>query len=81
MATEVKKDIAPDVQFSDLCDCALVRAEVLLRANLLPFSKATLWRMVRAGSFPAPVKLSSNITAWQVGTIRRWLADLAPEAS
>ena len=40
---------------------------------LLPFSRATLWRKVRAGTFPAPVKLSERVTAWRVGDVRTWL--------
>jgi prophage regulatory protein len=40
----------------------------------VPFSPATLWRKVRAGEFPAPVKLSERVTAWNVGDVRRWLA-------
>jgi len=40
---------------------------------LLPFSPSTLWRMVRAGAFPAPVKLSQGVTAWRVEDVRAWL--------
>lgn len=40
----------------------------------LPFSKATLWRMVNAGTFPAPIKLSERITAWRVDEVREWIA-------
>ena len=39
----------------------------------LPFSAATLWRLVKAGSFPAPVRLSSRITAWKVTDVRAWV--------
>lgn len=42
----------------------------------LPFSHSTLWRKVKDGSFPAPVKLSARITAWQVGDVRKWLETL-----
>jgi len=41
------------------------------------FSKSTLWRKSADGSFPSPVKLSSGITAWKVGSIRQWLAKQA----
>ena len=40
---------------------------------LVPFSSATLWRKVRSGDFPAPVKLSERITAWRVEDITAWL--------
>jgi len=39
----------------------------------LPFSSATLWRKVRAKTFPAPLKLGAKITAWKVGEVRAWL--------
>ncbi len=40
---------------------------------IIPFSDSTLWRRVRAGTFPAPVKLSDRITAWKAEDIRKWL--------
>lgn len=43
--------------------------------NIVPFSAATLWRKVAAGTFPGPVKLSSRITAWRVEDVRAYLAD------
>ena len=39
----------------------------------LPFSAPTLWRKVKAGTFPKPVKLSERVTAWHVGTVRAWM--------
>lgn len=42
--------------------------------GLIPFSPTTLWRKVRAGEFPAPVKLSAGVTAWRVEEIREWMA-------
>ena len=42
---------------------------------IFPFSPATLWRKVKAGTFPKPVKLGPRITAWRVEDIRalmRW---------
>jgi prophage regulatory protein len=47
----------------------------------IPVSKATMWRWVKAGTFPAPVKLSSNVTAWRVENVRRWMAEHAEFAS
>jgi predicted DNA-binding transcriptional regulator AlpA len=42
--------------------------------GLLPASPATIWRKVKDGSFPKPVKLGDRITAWQVSEIEEWLA-------
>lgn len=41
--------------------------------RILPFSAKTLWRKVKDGTFPAPVKLSERITAWKVEAVREWL--------
>lgn len=40
---------------------------------IVPFSSATLWRKVKAGEFPRPVKLSERVTAWRVEDIRAWM--------
>lgn len=39
----------------------------------LPFSHSTLWRRVRAKTFPEPVRISGRITAWRVEDIRAWI--------
>jgi predicted DNA-binding transcriptional regulator AlpA len=44
-----------------------------LLAGGVPFSAATLWRKVRAQTFPAPVKLSAGVTAWRVEDVRAWM--------
>jgi len=41
--------------------------------NVIPISPATLWRWVKSGKFPAPVKLGPMITAWAVADVRDWL--------
>lgn len=68
----------PSFSFDALPDTAFIRAAQLVqsRANPnapIPFSTATLWRKVSSGEFPAPVKLSVRVTAWQVGTVRAWM--------
>ena len=40
--------------------------------HILPFSPATLWRMVQEGRFPAPYKLSKRITAWRLTEVLSW---------
>lgn len=42
--------------------------------GLLPFSGATLWRMVKARKFPQPVKLADRVTAWRAEDVLAWLA-------
>jgi prophage regulatory protein len=36
------------------------------------WSRSTLWRRVRAGDFPAPIKLSPNIVAWIPDEVATW---------
>ena len=45
--------------------------------RLLPISRSTLWRMVKAGRFPAPYKLGLNTTCWRCGDVRRYLQESA----
>jgi len=39
---------------------------------MLPFSPATLWRRVNAGTFPAPIKISSGVTVWRREEVEAW---------
>jgi prophage regulatory protein len=66
--------------FDTLPDSALIRESCLVqspkrpdRPAPLPFSGATLWRKVKAGTFPKPIKLGAKITAFRVGEVRAWL--------
>jgi len=52
-------------------DVIYVRERQILA--MLPFSKSTLWRKVKEGSFPKPVKLSERVTAWRVDEINDWM--------
>ena len=40
--------------------------------GMLPFSTNTLWRLVRCGQFPQPVKLGPNMTAWRYSEVKAW---------
>ena len=68
------------IEFNRLPDDALIRIYYLLTWGLVPFSVSTLWRKVRQGEFPAPVRVSSQVTAWRVGDVRVWLRDPAQYA-
>ena len=43
------------------------------RDGMLPVSGATIWRWVRAGKFPAPVRLGAGTTAWPVEAVEAFL--------
>ena len=67
--------------FDLLPDSAFIRESQLVQSPKrpgllapLPFSAPTLWRMVKAGTFPKPVKLSQRVTAWNIGAVRAWIA-------
>lgn len=57
--------------FDQLPDAAFVRLPTV--APLCGVSPPTIWRWVKAGRLPAPVK-RGGVTAWQVGALRRALA-------
>jgi prophage regulatory protein len=39
-------------------------------------SRTSLWRRVKDGSFPAPVRLGPNRVAWHMDDVRAWLDSL-----
>ena len=43
-----------------------------LLAQYLPFSATTLWRKVKTGEFPEPIKLSPGVSAWRTSDIEDW---------
>jgi prophage regulatory protein len=49
--------------------------------GLLPFSRASLWRRVKDGSFPQPMKLSERTTVWATSEIRKWIMDQNGQAT
>ena len=63
----------PSVTFNDLPDMAMIKVRPLINFKVLPYSATTIWRKCRSGEFPAPIKMSSGITAWKVGDIRKYL--------
>lgn len=70
----------PIPSFDTLPDSAFIRESQLVqspkrpdRPAPLPFSAPTLWRKVKAGTFPKPTKLSERVTAWKVADVRAWI--------
>ena len=59
------------VHFDELPDAAHVRAPIV--AALRDISQVTVWRWVKAGKLPAPVRVG-NTTTWRVGDLRRSFA-------
>lgn len=43
--------------------------------SIVPMSASTLWRAVKRGAFPAPVKIGPRITAWSLQSVLAFLAE------
>ncbi len=41
--------------------------------QLLPYSRTQLWRLIRAGQFPAPMQLGGRKVGWRESTIEAWI--------
>jgi prophage regulatory protein len=50
---------------------SFIRQKTLL--PLLGFSAPTLWRKVKDGSFPKPIKLGDRMTAWRWEEVQAWM--------
>lgn len=70
----------PTITAVTLPEVGFIRQAQLVPA-IVPFSNATLWRKVKDGSFPAPVKLSPRVTAWEVSKVREWIEARAAQAA
>lgn len=54
-----------------------IRIKQLVR--FIPLSRTTVWRKVKDGAFPKPIKISAYVTAWRVADVREWIAQAAQE--
>ncbi len=62
----------PDTLCTPLSDhYAYIRRKRLL--EIVPFSAATLHRLIRAKKFPAQRKLSDRVSVWSVAEVHAWL--------
>ena len=48
--------------------------------KLIPVAHSTLWAWVRAGKFPAPLKLSDRITVWRNSDVQAFIEQNGGEA-
>ena len=51
----------------------------------VPFDRSTIYRKVRNGTFPAPIRIAANRTAWRLSAVLNWIAEreqhpIAPRA-
>ena len=47
----------------------------------IPLSHSSLWREVKAGRFPKPIKLTERATAWRWGDVKAWLDERRSSAA
>jgi predicted DNA-binding transcriptional regulator AlpA len=57
-----------------------IRITQLINERFVPFSKPTLWRHVKNGSFPQPIKIQ-GVTAWRLSDIQEWQRSQAEAAN
>ena len=67
MAADSKNDLPK----ADLTPDSLLRERELL--SFVPISHSTLWREVRSGRFPQPIRLTARTTAWRWAEVVEWL--------
>ena len=61
---------------SDLQRLRILRRDEVL--EVIGLSRATLYRLIGEGAFPAPVKLAANSVGWRESAIREWLDSREP---
>lgn len=77
MSQQLKNELTKEIpqaleDFDRLPNSAYIRLPVVKR--LYGISSATVWRGVKNGSIPKPIKISEHTTAWNVGVVRMDLA-------
>ena len=73
MKQKIQKDVLQN--FSYLPNESLVRLPILMA--LYGLSKATIYRFIKDGIIPAPIKLTGRTSVWIVGDIRNNLRSKA----
>jgi prophage regulatory protein len=51
----------------------LIRLKQVL--EIIPISRASVWRLSAAGRFPKPIRLTERCTAWKKSDIEAWLQE------
>lgn len=64
--------------FDKLPDSAYVSPQVV--ARLFGVDRITVWRWAKSGKIPKPKKFGTRIARWDVGSVRRALAEMSEAA-
>ena len=43
--------------------------------NTVPLSRASIWRKVKSGEFPAPVRIGKSAVAWLWADVQGWIEE------
>ena len=46
--------------------------------DLTGLSRVTIWRYVKAGSFPTPLRLGARAVGWRQSDVHAWIEGLEP---
>lgn len=57
---------------TELNEVVLTTAQLLQR---VPLRRQTVWRMVREGRFPPPIRLTASRLGWRWSTVLAWLSE------
>ncbi len=68
----LRYETVTDALIARLPETGFIRKAQLI-PFIIPFSNTTLWRKVKAGEFPAPIKISARVTAWRAEDVRAWM--------
>ena len=68
------QNVQLELPFDELSGSSFIRKKDLILHKITPFSYATLYRKIKTGDFPKPIKLS-GISLWRLSDVRKWQKD------
>lgn len=72
MADLAKHETPTAVISNGVMAVSLLR-EPVVRETVGGIGRTTLWRWVREGHFPKPVRLGANCVAWRADDVNQWI--------
>ena len=66
-----RRDMRADTIQHTKADKALARGRQV--EQLVQLSRSTIYAAVKAGTFPAPVRIGARAVAWRVSEVEQWL--------
>lgn len=72
MADIAKQETTTGVTDTPVEVVPLLREQVV-RKTVGGIGRTTLWRWVREGRFPKPIRLGANCIAWRADDINQWI--------